>query len=179
MSHAIQKPQWSVLLRGLLALFIGLFALFSPNITLSILVILIGAYIFANGLLAIVFSLYGRQYEDPSWWFYLSEGIVGILIGFTIFIWPAITSLILLYAIATWAIFSGVIQIITYIKLQRIFEQEILLLVGGLLSIVIGLIFFRFPIGGIVTITWIIGLYAVIFGILSIISAFKARNTLH
>jgi uncharacterized membrane protein HdeD (DUF308 family) len=172
-----KKPTWSLLLRGAIAIVVGLFALFSPNMTLSILVVLIGAYIFANGLLAIVFSLYGRQYEDPSWWFYLTEGIIGMLIGFVIFIWPAITSLILLYAIATWAILSGIIQIITYIRLQRIFEREILLLAGGLLSIIIGLIFFRFPLGGIVTITWIIGLYAVIFGILTMISAFQSQKT--
>lgn len=167
---------WAMWLRGIIAIIIGLFTLFFPNITLSILVILVGLYILMNGVLAIVFSFYGRQYEDKSWLLYLLEGIVGSIVGLAVLLLPKMTSILLLYFIAAWAIVTGIVQIAAYIKLQRIFERELLLLIGGILSIVIGIVFFRFPLQGIVAITWIVGLYALIFGILTITSVCRTNK---
>ncbi len=176
MRHIIKQSTWSVFLRGILAVLIGLFALTYPKMTLSILVGLVGLYVFVNGLLAVIFSLYGRQYQDRNWWFYLAEGVFGLAVGIIIFTLPIITSIVLIYIIATWAIITGLIQIFAYFKLQKIFQHEILILISGLLSLIIGVIFFRFPLGGIMTVTWIIGLYALIYGILCIASAFGAQK---
>ncbi len=176
MRHIIKQSTWSVLLRGAIAIIIGIFALTYPKMTLSILVGLFGIYVFINGLLAIIFSLYGRQYQDKNWWFYLAEGLFGLAIGIIVFTLPVITSMVLIYLIATWAIITGLIQIFAYIKLQKIFQHEVLILISGLLSLIIGIILFRFPLGGIMTVTWIIGLYVLIYGILCIVSALGTRK---
>ena len=84
--------------------------------------------------------------------------------------------MVLIYLIATWAIITGLIQIFAYIKLQKIFQHEVLILISGLLSLIIGIILFRFPLGGIMTVTWIIGLYVLIYGILCIVSALGTRK---
>ena len=176
MRNIIKHPTWSVLLRGAIAIVLGIFALTYPRMTLSILVGLVGIYIFINGLLAIIFSLYGRQYQDKNWWFYLAEGLFGLAIGIIVFTLPVITSMVLIYLIATWAIITGLIQIFAYIKLQKIFQHEVLILISGLLSLIIGIVLFRFPLGGIMTVTWIIGLYVLIYGILCIVSALGTRK---
>ena len=176
MRNIMKQSTWSVLLRGIIAIIIGIFALTYPKMTLSILVGLFGIYVFINGLLAIIFSLYGRQYQDKNWWFYLAEGLFGLAIGIIVFTLPVITSMVLIYLIATWAIITGLIQIFAYIKLQKIFQHEVLILISGLLSLIIGIILFRFPLGGIMTVTWIIGLYVLIYGILCIVSALGTRK---
>lgn len=175
MRHIMRQSTWSVLLRGVIAITLGIFALTYPRMTLSILVGVFGIYVFINGLLAIIFSLYGRQYQDRNWWFYLAEGVFGLVIGIIVFSLPIITSLVLIYIIAFWAIVTGLIQIFAYIKLQKIFHHETLILISGLLSLIIGIILFRFPLGGIMTVTWILGLYVLIYGILCVVSAFGAR----
>jgi len=170
------KSVWTGTLRGLIAIIFGLFALFYPHDTLSFIIIIFGLYVLINGILAIIFSLYGWQYHEPDWWFYLIEGIASTIFGLIIFFLPLITGMFLIYIIAIWAIITGIIQIIAYIKLQKVFEKQTLLLISGLLSIILGVVFFKFPLSGIVTITWIIGLYALIFCIISIISVFQTKH---
>lgn len=178
MRHIIRQPAWSLLLRGLIAIFVGLFALFYPTMTLSIFVILLGIYIFANGILAMIFSFYDRQYQDKHWWIYGIEGLLGLLVGIIVFTWPIMTTIALIYLVATWAIITGIIQIIAYMKLHKIFEHEMLILLAGILSIVFGIFFFKFPTAGLITATWIVGFYALIYGFLALASAFRTKRRL-
>ncbi len=176
MKKIMERPRWSIILRGIIAIFLGIFALFYPGMTLAILIALFGIYVFANGLLAVIFAAYDRKYSDEHWWLYGLEGIIGLIVGILVFSWPALTSIILVYIISAWAIVTGVIQIFAYIRLQQVFESEVLLLLSGLFSIVIGIILLRFPIGGLMTVTWVVGLYVFLYGSLLITSAFRAEK---
>jgi len=174
----IMKKNWiSMLLRGIIAVIFGLLALFYPSITLSLLIVLFGIYVFAYSFLAIIFSLYNRSL-DPNWWLHFLEGLIGVIAGIIVFSMPTLTAILLFYIIAAWAIITGIIQIILYIKLQKMYANEMFLGLSGLLAIIIGILLFRFPIGGIVMAAWMIGLFAVIFGILLITSAFSIKNAM-
>jgi len=174
---SIKKQAWiALMLRGIISVIFGAFALFYPTVTFSVLIMLIGIYVCINGLLTIVMSFSYLQH-DHSWCNYLLQGIISLIIGIMIITWPGITAIILLIIIAAWIIIMGVIEIIAYINLSQLLENNIFLIIAGILSILIGLYFIRFPTAGIVALVWLIGIYALVAGILSILAALKIKKT--
>jgi uncharacterized membrane protein HdeD (DUF308 family) len=92
------------------------------------------------------------------------------------FFWPNITAIVLLYFIAAWALITGIFEIVTAIQLRRVITNEWMYIIGGLLSLLFGILLFVFPGAGAVSIIWAIGVYAIGFGISEIIFAFRLRG---
>jgi uncharacterized membrane protein HdeD (DUF308 family) len=109
----------------------------------------------------------------------LLEGVAGIVLGLLTFFWPNITALVLLYFIAAWALITGIFEIVAAIQFRRIISGEWTMILGGLLSVVFGILLFVFPGAGAVSMVWLIGIYAIAFGILEIIFAFRLRSLRH
>jgi uncharacterized membrane protein HdeD (DUF308 family) len=162
-------------LRGVAAVIFGVVALIWPGQTLQILVLVFGAYALVDGIFSVIAGIAFRQYFE-RWWAVLLEGVAGILIGVLTFIYPNITALVLLYFIAAWALITGVFEIVAAIQLRRVITGEWAMILGGLLSILFGVLLFVFPGAGAVSVIWLIGIYAIFFGITLIIFAFRLRG---
>ena len=130
-----------VALRGVAALVFGLLTLFNPAISLATLVLLYGAYAFADGIFTIVSAIANRR-EEPQWGWMLFGGIAGIAAGVVTFLMPGITALVLLLFIAAWAIVTGVAQIVTAIRLHKVITGEWLLVCVGALPVLFGVFLF-------------------------------------
>lgn len=173
MLSALTANWWALLLRGLLAVLFGLIALFMPGITLAALVLVFGAYALVDGVFALVAGIRGT---GGSRWVLIIEGVLGVLAGLVTFVWPGITALVLLYVIAIWAIFTGVAEIVTAIALRREIEGEWALILGGALSVIFGIILAVLPGVGLLSLVWLVGIYAILFGIALIVLAFRVRG---
>jgi uncharacterized membrane protein HdeD (DUF308 family) len=161
--------------RGVLAILFGLAAFFWPGITLRALVMLFGFFVLLQGLV-LLFAAFGSKAISTNWWIGLLEGIVSVLLGLMAFVWPGITAIILLFIIAAWAFFSGVIEFMAAVQLRRVISGEWVLGLTGILSITIALLLVAQPGAGAVAVTWLIGLYAFIFGALLLYLGVKIRN---
>jgi uncharacterized membrane protein HdeD (DUF308 family) len=166
-----------MLLRGAAALIFGLLTLFNPGITLVVLVILFGAYALVDGIFTIISAIANRR-EEPHWAALLINGLISLAVGIVTFAWPGITTFALLYLIAAWALITGIVEIVTAVRLRQMMRGEWLLILAGVLSIVFGLLLFVAPGAGALTVVLWIGAYAVVFGILLIILAFRLRSWL-
>lgn len=166
---------WLLALRGLSAVIFGLLTFLLPGLTLLVLVTLFGVFCLVNGVLAIISGL-RRRGTAPRWWTLVLEGVFSVLVGIGTLLWPGITSLVLLYFVAFWAVTTGIMQIVTAIRLRRQMEGEWALILGGLLSVVFGLLLFLAPISGALVITWWIGAFAFAYGILLAILGFRLRR---
>lgn len=163
---------WLLAIRGLLAVIFGLTAFLWPGVTLFVLVYLFGAYSLIDGVMAVTASLQGRG-SQQRWWLLL-EGLAGIAAGVLAFLWPGITALVLLYLIASWAIVTGIFEIIA--AFSGGWRPEWTLALAGLISVLLGILLAVQPAVALLGLVWVIGIYAIIFGILLIIRAFRFRT---
>ena len=171
----LSRNWWALALRGVAAILFGLLAFILPDITLTVLVLLFGAYMLVDGILAIVAAVRTRG-SDTRWGLLIVEGVLGVLAGIIAFVWPGITALALLYLIAAWSIVTGVLEIVAAIRLRREIEGEWALILGGILSVLFGVLLAVLPGPGILALVWLIGAYAVAFGVILIVLAFRVRN---
>lgn len=111
MLGSLAENWWLLLLRGLAAVAFGILAFFWPGLTLLTLTLLWGAYAVSDGALASWAAISAKGGDTSTRWWLALGGVVSILAGLTAFFWPGTTTLVLLMFIASWAIFSGVLQI--------------------------------------------------------------------
>ena len=166
---------WALVIRGLAAIAFGILAFAKPSFSLLALVILWGAYALVDGVFNIVLSIRGARIV-PGWGWLLAEGLVSIGAGVAAFVWPAITAVALLVVIAVWAVLTGIAEIATAIRLRRHLRGEWMLAAGGVLSILFGVLLAVNPGAGALTVTWLIGLYALLFGAVLVALGFRLRN---
>jgi uncharacterized membrane protein HdeD (DUF308 family) len=166
---------WALALRGVIAILFGLAALLRPDIALEALILLFGAYALVDGVFAIVGVFGGTRGGTPRW-LLLLEGVVSILAGIIAFIFPGLTAIALLYLVAAWAVVTGLAEIATAIRLRQEIRGEWALILGGILSVLFGLLLAVLPGVGILSLIWLIGAYAVAFGVLLLVTAFRVRG---
>jgi uncharacterized membrane protein HdeD (DUF308 family) len=162
----------SLRLRGILALIFGVIALLLPGPVLFSLTMLVGGYCLASGVVALVAGL-KRNVEGRGW--LLLEAAAGIFAGIATFTWPLLTVLTLTYLVAAWAVVTGVMQIAESIVLRRYIRGGLHLL-SGIVSILLGLLIMSRPAAGALTITFMLGIYGIIFGITSLMAGREVRQ---
>jgi uncharacterized membrane protein HdeD (DUF308 family) len=178
MTSNLAHNWWVFALRGVAAIIFGVLAFVWPDVTVTALVLLFGAYAFWDGVFAIV-SAFRRRTRTDQWWWTLLEGIVGVGIGLATFFWPGVTAVVLLAFIAAWAIITGIFEIMAAIRLRKEINDEWLLFLSGVLSVLFGLLLVFQPGAGALALIWVIGAYAIAFGVLLIVFAFRLRNWGH
>jgi uncharacterized membrane protein HdeD (DUF308 family) len=91
-------------------------------------------------------------------------------------IWPAETGYVLLMIIATWAMVLGALQIVTAVLLRKELPDEWFLIITGAISLIFGLLLFLWPAKSAIAVIWIIGLFALIFGVAMVTTSLRLRS---
>ena len=172
--RALAQYWWLLLLRGIAAIVFGVLAFAWPGITLVTLVLFWGAFALVDGVLALANAFMGGN-TGHRWWLAL-VGLAGIAAGILTFLWPGLTALVLLIFIATWAIVLGIFQIIGAIQLRKEIDNEWTIGLSGAVSVLFGVIMLVAPGAGAVGLIWAIASYAIVFGILMVMAAFKLKS---
>ena len=169
----LARHWWVIGLRGLAAILFGVLAFIWPGMTLAVLVLLFGAYALVDGVLTLLAAVRGGVQHRIVM---LVEGLVSVLAGLATFVWPGLTALVLLYIIAFWAIVTGVLEIVAAIRVRRAISNELGLVIGGVLSVVFGVVLLIAPGAGALAVIFLIGAYAVVFGIALLGLAWRLRE---
>jgi uncharacterized membrane protein HdeD (DUF308 family) len=174
MIHALARNWWLILLRGICAVIFGLLTFAWPGVTLAVLVLFYGAFAFVDGVLSLIAAVMGGA-PAPRWWLAI-VGLLGIAVGIVTLMMPGMTALVLLYFIAFWAIAIGIMQIAGAIRLRKEIDNEWMLIASGIISVLFGLILIVSPGAGALGLLFVIGVYAVIHGIVLITLAMRLRR---
>lgn len=160
---ALTGRWWALVARGVAAILFGLLAFVAPGASLLALVLLWGAYALVDGVFNLIVAARGARH-GRSWGWLLFSGLVGVATGAFAFSWPDMTALALLTVVAVWAVFTGVAEIASAIRLRRIVTGEWLLAASGVLSIAFGALLLAAPGAGAVALAWMVGTYALVLG---------------
>jgi uncharacterized membrane protein HdeD (DUF308 family) len=166
----LKSLSWAFLLWGVLSIIMGILVMAWPDITLKVLLIILGVYLFAAGAVMVIGSIADRE---ENWVGGLIIGVLSVLAGIYMFGNPQISGLVVLYVIAGWALVTGVLQMAAGFEVE---EGKGWLIFGGIVSILFGLLMFGRPLSGALALIWVIGLYSIINGLFMMVTGFKVRG---
>ncbi len=175
MVKLLARAWWAMALRGLAAILFGILTLIWPGITLEVLILFFGAYALLDGVLSAVSATINRKH-DRTWWWFLLSGLAGVVFGVLTFVFPGLTAIILVYFIAARALVVGVVEIAAAVVLRREVSNEWLLILKGIFALLFGLILLIAPGAGALAMVLMIGIYAIIAGVLLLLVAFRLRS---
>jgi uncharacterized membrane protein HdeD (DUF308 family) len=175
MSFILAKNWWSLVIRGGFAIVLGLITIIWRSITLDFLIPAFFAYALIDGLIAMAGAVRAAE-EGERWGSLMIEAAAGITIAIAGAAWPAMTALKFIYVIATWALVTGVFELISATRLRRHVRGEMLLALSGVASLVLAGLMFMLPLAGVSAIALWIGVYAVTFGALLAGLGFRLRG---
>jgi uncharacterized membrane protein HdeD (DUF308 family) len=174
LSEVLADSWWAVGLRGILGILFGLICLLTPGVAVEVFVILFSAYMLVDGVFAIVSGIKAAR-NGERWGLLILEGIVDLAAGVVAFLWPAITLVALIWIIAVWAVVSGVLMLSAAFTLN-IDHGRWWLALGGIASIIFGILLVIEPLIGAVVLTLWIGAYALVFGVFLLVVAFQLHS---
>ena len=152
----------SLILRGVLATLVGILALAWPGVTVFALVILFAVYAFVAGGLQTI-RAFSSDTAGPVFG-HLLLGLVSLAAGVIALVWPLPTALVLVVIVGTWAVISGLVEIFSAFRAGESAGTRAMFLLGGLVSIVFGLVLLARPGMGAVTLALVFGLFNLIYG---------------
>ena len=172
----VARDWWVFAIRGIAAIVFGILAFIWPERTLTVLVFLFGAYVLVDGVALLVALARGDAEARRNAWAVGIMGVLGIVVGVATFVWPGLTALTLLYLVAFWAIATGAFQVIAAIALRRELEGEFWMALGGVASIVFGALLVASPGDGLITLVWLVGIWAIVFGVSNLGLAYRLHT---
>jgi uncharacterized membrane protein HdeD (DUF308 family) len=172
---SLRRAAWVPILRCVVSIAFGVACFMVPNTALSILLALFGAYAFLAGILGVYWALTLASEHQP-WLGLLFTGILGIAAGIIAYRSPGLTAQALLYVIAAWVILRGILDIVTAYALRQLVPGEWATAVSGVLSIALGFLLIAYPQQGLLGWLYVIGIYAILYGILMIALGTRLRK---
>jgi uncharacterized membrane protein HdeD (DUF308 family) len=173
MSTALSRDSWLFMLRGILAIALGVLAFAYPAPTLAALIVVFALYAIFDGVLAIAggFSLPG----GPSWWL-IAGGVAAIAVGIFTFFQPGTTAVALVLLVGIFAIVTGVAELVGAATLGNLVAHRWLLALSGVVAVAFGLLLIMSPGDGVLSVLWLIGFYAIFAGVMNIAMGFGLRD---
>ncbi len=163
----VRQNWWLLVIRGVAALIFGALALAWPEAVVEVLVMIFGAFFLVDGLLLSIYAFRNRMNMGP-WFGLLITGLVGVAAGAVALLWPGVTAVAFVLLFAIWAIVSGLLQTMIAMPMRRHLNGGWLWVLAGMLTLVVGLIVFFWPRVGLIALTWLIGIYAILYGLFNV-----------
>ena len=174
--RTLHQNWWLVLLQGVLSVVLGVLALAMPGVTLGALILLWGLFALLNGVVDVVHAI-GAAGSHKSWWAWqLAGGLIGILAGLAILRWPGLSALVVLYLVAIWAIMMGLVRVVGSIADHEMLPHAWLVALAGVVSVLFGIAMFAWPVAGLLTLVYLVGIYAIVFGVIACVIAFRLHS---
>ena len=179
------RRNWGwIVLRGVLALALGVVSFLFPLSALFAFAMVFAAYAGADGIVSLVAAVRGARRKEERWWAYVIRGIIGIATAVLFILMPEVMTvgyaLATLVMLAIWAIVTGALEIVAATSLRKEISGEWLMGLSGALSVVLGIVIIVLlvldPLTTLPSAAWVIGSYAIFAGVVLLGLGFKLRR---
>jgi uncharacterized membrane protein HdeD (DUF308 family) len=175
MLDLMTRNWWAYALQGLAALVFGILTLVWPGTSLQVMIVLFGAFAVVTGVMLIAASFDAAK-QRLHWGSLLAAGILSVVAGVVAWFWPGLTATAVLYLVVAWALVTGVLYIVGSVELRDYVSHAWLLALSGVLSIVLAIVLAADPRDGILSLTLVVGIYAILAGISEMVFAFRLHG---
>ncbi len=148
---------WVFMLRGVLAAALGISALIWPTLTLGILVLFVGAYLIADGVMGLVVS-----FRRPGASGGLLQPVVSVVVGLVLVFWPSQSARTLFMVLGAGALFIGISYLVSARRYGTGEMDRQLLTTVGVIAALLGVILLVWPGAAVVTVSWILAVAALV-----------------
>ena len=179
LKDAMTRGGWQLsLLRGILMLLLGLFAIVAPKQALLVIVIVIGFYLLIDGIITSVAAFRGRG--GSSRMTVLGRGTLSVIGGLLVlllpFVFPEAATVIWAYMLGVVAIIAGLLDLFTVGKARREIETKSTMIISGLLLLLLGILLLLIPTLIANDKMFYVGLTIAALGLVSLVAAFIQRR---
>jgi uncharacterized membrane protein HdeD (DUF308 family) len=168
---------WRLLaLRGVVAIAFAFVLLIWPDIGLTALVAVVGAFAIASGFISGVaaYALPGETTQHRVW--LALNSLIGLAVGTAVLVWPDLSATALLYAIAIWAIAEGISEVVAAFALPLSGPRTVLVAVGGIVLAAFGVVMFVEPGDGAIALLALVAAFALVRGTFDVALAVELRR---
>jgi uncharacterized membrane protein HdeD (DUF308 family) len=175
MLQSVLKNWWVLTLKGVLLIIFGIIAFMNPGVTFVILLTWFAIFLCIDGVLSLFNVLSNWKGAEDKWMFVL-DGLVNLALGILIFRAPAAYTIVAVFFMGFWSIFSGISRIAMAIQLRKEMTGEGWLVLSGVLGILFGIIIISNPAIGVGTFMYMVAFFALAIGVLVVLLSFKVKN---
>lgn len=175
-AHAVTTTWREPLIRGVLAIVMGVVLVALPLSAAFVLAIAFGVYVLVDGVFALIHASRNANPEAGRWWGMVLRGLLGIVVGIFAVVFPSAAAAALGTLIAVWAILAGGLEIAAGVRMHHNAGRETMLIALGVLTVVVGALLLFAPILALVVQIYIFAAYAIVAGIGMIGYAMRLRR---
>jgi uncharacterized membrane protein HdeD (DUF308 family) len=165
----------SLLLRGLLAIVVGVVSVAWPNVTVGAIVILFALYAFIAAITDAM-RAFSSDRAGPVFG-YLLLAVLSAAAGVVALVWPNITALVLTIWVAAWALVTGIVEVALTFRQGATAGSRAMWILSGLVSIALGVVLFIRPDIGALSLATVFGLFSIFYGASALVLSLQARKT--
>lgn len=167
----IGRAWWVVLILGVISLAVGVLVLIRPFTAVNVAAIIFGIWLLVSGVFQLA-QAFNSRLETVSRVLNAITGVIGIVLGIICLESVEGRIELLILFIGLWWIMRGIVQIVVgasngggglYIFL-------------GVLGVIAGIVVLVWPIGSLVVLTVVAGIWLVVLGLFEIIASFRVRS---
>jgi uncharacterized membrane protein HdeD (DUF308 family) len=164
----------SLLLRGLLAIVVGVVSVAWPNITVGAIVILFAVYAFIAAVTDAMRAFSSDRAGPVAG--YLLLAVLSVVAGIVALAWPGITALVLTVWVAAWAMVTGIVEVALTFRQGATAGERAMWILSGLVSIALAVVLFIRPDIGALSLATVFGLFAIVYGVSTVVLSTQARK---
>lgn len=171
----LKQNWWILALRGALAVLFGILAFAWPVATAFAFVFILAAFAFIEGIFAII-GAFGWGLPGTQRFLLILMGLLGLGVGVCAVLYPGILALTLVFVVAWWAIVTGVLQLVVAVEMRKVIPNDWLLVLGGIVSVLFGVLLIWRPFAGVLTLAYLFGFYALLYGFMLLGLSFRLKG---
>lgn len=173
--EAADRPRMGVgmsVVTGLLLIAAGIIMLADPKMSLTFFIWVFGLGVITYGVLHAVAALMGKRDAkgETQKAAGVTGGVLAVIAGVLVIAWPGMTAGVMIYIVAGWAIFTGVVDFARAFMRGTSAAGRVWYVIAGLAGVALGLVIMLYPADSILTILWLVGIYLIVLGFLRIVT---------
>lgn len=171
----LKQNWWILALRGALAVLFAILAFLWPIATAFAFVFILAAFAFVEGIFALA-GAFGLGLPAGQRFVLVLIGVLGLAVGILAVLYPGITAVTLVFFVAWWAIVTGVLQLVVAVEMRKSIPNDWLLVLSGIISVAFGVLLIWRPLAGVLTLSYLFGFYALIYGFMLLSLSFRVKR---